>query len=563
MRSKYVLAISIAFVTFIVYLPSLQNGFITWDDGGYVKDNSFIRSFDIQLLRSAFLEFHLGNWHPIIWISHACDYAIWGLNPLGHHLANNIIHSLNTFLVVLLILRLLKASQEAAGPKGASQPLLSDRTMKIAAAATGLLFGLHPLHVESVAWVSERKDLLCAFFFLLTLITYTDYVRDLNTGADLNARSRYFNRKYITIIALFILALLSKPMAVTLPLVLLILDWYPFRKIQSLKTLFTSSVEKLPFFALMLISSIVTILAQNSAGAMGLGQAMPWGTQLLVAAKALIAYLVKMIAPFHLVPFYNLRHPANLVTIVLQYIIPSILVIAITAICIACVRKNKLWLSIWSYYVITLLPVLGIVQVGSQAMADRYTYLPSLGPFFIVGLLFAKLYEKVSALDQRRMTGRLAGATIAMAVLFFLSYATIKQIGIWRNSTVFWNYVIDKEPGFPNAYVNLGNEYTDGGLFDMAIEQYQKALSFNPDYDDAYNALGYAYFLKGQTDRAIEQFQTALRLKPDFAEAHFNLGNSYLRKGARNMAREEFELGLKIQPDNYIAREILNSIDSM
>jgi hypothetical protein len=352
-------------------------------------------------------------------------------------------------------------------------------------------------------------------------------------------------------------------MAVTLPLVLLILDWYPFRKIHSLETLFTSTVEKLPFFILMLISSIVTILAQNAAGAMGLGQAMPWGTQLLVAAKALIAYLGKMIVPFHLVPFYNLRHPDNMFTILRQYIIPSILVIAITAICIACVRKHKLWLSIWSYYVITLLPVLGIVQVGGQAMADRYTYLPSLGPFFIVGLLSAKLYEKVSALDRWRMTGRMASVTIAMAVLLFLSYATIKQIGIWRNSTVFWSFVIDKEPGFPNAYVNLGNEYTDGGLFDMAIEQYLRALSFEPDFGDAYNSLGYAYLLNGQTDRAIEQFQTALRIEPDFAEAHFNLGNSYLRKGSKSMAREEFELGLKIQPDNYNALQILNSIDSM
>jgi len=561
-RSKYLLAILIALVTFLVYLPSLQNGFVSWDDGGYIYENSFIRSFDMQLLKSAFVEFHLSNWHPVTWLSHACDYALWGLNPLGHHLTNNILHALNTFLVVLLIIRLLEVYQETTKYTEASLLLLPYRTT-IAAAVTGLLFGLHPLHVESVAWVSERKDLLCAFFYLLTLITYINYAGEIKAGDSINDRSRYFNKKYLSILALFILSLLSKPMAVTLPFVLLILDWYPFRRIQSLRTFANCSLEKLPFFALTLISSIVTIFAQNAGGAMGLGKAMPLIALMVIAPKSLIVYLGKMIVPFHLVPFYPLRHPENVYSVLLDYIIPFIMITAITATCIAIVRRHKLWLSIWCYYVITLIPVLGIVQVGSQSMADRYTYLPSVGPFFIIGLLSAKVYEKVSVLDRWRVMLRVASFTLAMSVLIFLSYATIMQVGIWKNSMIFWNYVIDKEPGVALAHINLGNAYTDEGLFDIAIEQYRTALRLKPDHAEAYNDLGYAYLLKGQTDTAIEQFRTALRLDPDFPEAHFNLGNSYLKMGSKIMAREEFELGLKIQPDNYKARQILNSIDSM
>jgi len=547
-----------------VYLPALQNGFVvSWDDGGYVYENSFIRSFDTQLLKWAFLEFHAGHWHPLTWLSHAIDYALWGLNPLGHHLTNNLLHTLNTFLVVLLIMRLLEEYQKAAVPTGTSQPLLSDRTMKITAATTGLLFGLHPLHVESVAWVSERKDLLCAFFSLLTLITYTYYAGELRTNVSIHARFRYFNKKYLSLLALFILALLSKPMAVTLPFVLLILDWYVFRRIKSLKTFITSSFEKLPFFALALISSIAAILALKASGTTEHWNTIPLLVRMMIAFKSLIVYLGKMIVPFHLVPLYILRHPEKVYSVLIEYIVPFIMVTAITGTCIAVIRKHKLWLSIWSYYVITLMPVLGIFQVGVVAMADRYTYLPSLGPFIIIGLLSAKIYEKVSSLNRWRMMPSTASIVIAISVFAFLSYATILQVGIWENSIVFWNYVIDKEPSFLNAYIKLGEAYTDEKLFDKSIEQIRIALDLRPDYAVAYNTLGLAYLSKGQPDMAIEQFRAALRLKPNYADAHFNLGNSYLRKGSKIMAQEEFESGLAIEPNEDRARQVLNSIDSM
>ena len=179
-RTKALIAISVAIVTFTVFLPALRNEFINWDDDDYVYENRFVRSLDIRLLKSAFAEFHEANWHPLTWISHAIDYAIWGLNPLGHHLTNNILHSLNALLVVLLVMRLMEVYKKTSGNNGLAQPFLNDRTIGITGAVTGLLFGLHPLHVESVAWIAERKDLLCAFFFLLSILKYTQYVSEIN-----------------------------------------------------------------------------------------------------------------------------------------------------------------------------------------------------------------------------------------------------------------------------------------------------------------------------------------------------------------------------------------------
>ena len=212
---KYLSACAVGFVTFLVFLPTLQNDFINWDDSLYVYENPLIRSFDTQLLISAFGDFYAGFWHPLTWISHALDYAIWGLNPMGHHLTNNILHAINAFLVVILITRLVEA---------ASGSLKSSKGSLVAAVTTGLLFGLHPLRVESVAWVAERKDLLCGLFYLLSIMAYTSYA----------ANKSY--RTYFISLGLFTLALMSKPMAVSLPVVLLILDWYPFRRIESIKS---------------------------------------------------------------------------------------------------------------------------------------------------------------------------------------------------------------------------------------------------------------------------------------------------------------------------------------
>ncbi|HAM50768.1 MAG TPA: hypothetical protein DCP92_08770, partial [Nitrospiraceae bacterium] len=478
---------------------------MNWDDNLYVYENSFIHAINTKLFRSAWGGFNAGNWHPLTWISHAIDYAIWGLNPLGHHLTNIILHAFNTFMVVFLVIRLMEMYKKTVTNNRLSGSFLNNRTIPVTGAVTGLLFGLHPLHVESVAWVSERKDLLCALFFLLSITMYTKYVSVVdNETAQKSPLSRFFSKPYLITIGFFILALLSKPMAVSLPFVLLLLDWYLFKRIQSLKTFGTAFLEKLPFVALSLISSILTILAQKAGKAIRPIEVTPLSTRMLVAAKSLVGYLGKMILPLNLVPFYP--YPENTSVLSLDYLLAVILVIGATAVSVVIVKKQKLWLTVWGYYVITLLPVLGIVQVGRQAMADRYTYLPSLGPFLIMGLITAAIYEKVTSAKRWKLILRMVSVSVASATLISISYITIQQIGLWKNSLVFWNYVVKKEPRRgPFAHNNLGVAYQSKGLFDKAIEQYQTAISLKPDDAEAHNNLGVAYRSKGLFDKAIEQ----------------------------------------------------------
>jgi hypothetical protein len=262
--SLIIIAASVALITFAVFLPALQNEFVNWDDNVYVYENSFIRTVNAKLFKSAFLGFYASNWHPLTWLSHAMDYAIWGLNPLGHHLTNIILHAFNVLIVVFLVTRLTEVVKKTATHNRLSGTFLNDRTILITATVTGLLFGLHPVHVESVVWVAERKDLLCASFLLLSLTAYMKYAHGQeNKTVQSNSVARFFDKQYLFTMGFFILALLSKPMAVALPIVLLIMDLHPFNRIRSVKTFGTAFVEKIPFIALSVISSILTILAQS------------------------------------------------------------------------------------------------------------------------------------------------------------------------------------------------------------------------------------------------------------------------------------------------------------
>jgi tetratricopeptide (TPR) repeat protein len=266
-----------------------------------------------------------------------------------------------------------------------------------------------------------------------------------------------------------------------------------------------------------------------------------------------------MIFPLDLIPFYP--YPTDMVRLSSGYLFPLVLVTGITAICVVIAKKQKLWSAAWGYYLITLLPVIGIVQVGEQAMADRYTYLPSLGPFLIMCLIAAKIYEKVTLLERRSPILKMASVVIAIAALISMSYITIQQIGVWKNSLTLWNYVIEKEPGsVPVAHNNLGNIYASEGQLDMAIEQYQTALRLKPNFAEAHNNLGNIYKSKGQLDMAVEQYQTALRLRSNFVEAHNNLGTVYKSKGQLDMAIEEYQTALRLKPNFVEAHNNLGNI---
>jgi hypothetical protein len=506
---KHYLAASVSLITFLVYLKSLQNGFLGWDDGIYVVLNPYIRSMTPSFFRWAFFfDFYASNWHPLTWISHALDYAVWGLNPLGHHLTNNILHAVNTFLVVLLVTRLL----EFVKPLSAVSYQLSAKTdsrftshdsrfILIAASATGLLFGLHPIHVESVAWVAERKDLLCALFYLLSVIAYVKY-----------ATCKTY-RTYLFCLIFFTLALLSKPMAVTLPFVLLILDWYPFGRIQSLRSFGIAFFEKLPFIALIIISSVLTILAQKAA--MMPMEVVPLSARVLVACRSIVFYLWNVILPLRLLPYY--QYPEGVSLLSLQYPLSIVLVIGITAFALVSAKKRRFWLAVWGYYVITLLPVLGFVQVGGQAMADRYMYLPSLGPFVVIGVGIAWVARKITTLRSLNKSAVAVTTGIALSLFVLMIFLTLKQIVIWKNDIDLWSYVINKEPGkVIFAYVNRGKAFGEAGQFDRAIEDYSEAIIINPSNSTAIVNRGLAYLQTGQTGPGVADLRRACDLGDDF-----------------------------------------------
>jgi lipoprotein NlpI len=549
---SYYLAALVSLLTFAVYLSSLHHEFVEWDDAQYVVENLHIRSINVAFIKWAFTDFHAGNWHPLTWISHAIDYAIWGLNPLGHHLTNVILHTVNSFVVVLLIMRLLNVARETALKKRLPV-FLDDRTILITGGATGLLFGLHPLHVESVAWVAERKDLLCALFFLLSIILYTKYVTStcIEPAQERSSLRLFDNRYSAAFLVFFVLALLSKPMAVTLPFVLLVLDWYPFDRIQSPKAFRSAFIEKIPLIALSLISSVLTVLAQRAGGALMSMESAPIAIRVLVAARSLGAYLWEMVWPLNLTPFYP--YPTGVSFISFEYLLTIAVVIGITIVCVVSAKRQRLWLSVWSYYVITLIPVIGIVQVGRQAMADRYTYLPSLGPFLIIGLGIAWASKAMNTLPRRGLIMKPLGVSIAIVMFFFMSYLTLRQIGIWNNSIRLWSYVIEKQPQRAHlVYYFRGLAFLNTDQFDNAIEDFDRAIALDPYFRDAFLNRGTAFEKKGMLDKAIESFDKAIELGPSY-EAYFNRGITFEKMGLLDKAISDYDKAIAIDPSRYEA----------
>jgi tetratricopeptide (TPR) repeat protein len=440
--------------------------------------------------------------------------------------------------------------KERSMPEEAS-PFLDERRILIAAGVTGLLFGLHPLHVESVAWVAERKDLLCGLFFLLSISAYVKHIRALHNEPleKKKTASRFFNRSYLVSLVFFVLALLSKPMAVSLPVVLLLLDWYPFQRIRSWKSFRDSCVEKLPFIACSFISSTLTIMAQRTGGATEMMTFVPLWARMLVAAKAFVTYLGKIAVPVDLSSYYPYPQGQEATLVSPQYLFAVIFVVGLTAILLVAAKKQRVWLSAWGYYVVTLIPVIGIVQVGSQSMADRYTYLPSLGPFLLIGLIAAWVWAKANSLKRWSPLVKGLTITIAISLVISLSYATLEQIAVWKDGLTLWSDTVRKSPDAAMPHNSLGNAYLTQERLTEAIVEYSASLRLNPDYADAHNNLGNAYLKQNHLTEAVSEFLTALKLNPDDADAHYNLGTTYLKQNRLAEAVNEFITALKLNPD--------------
>lgn len=519
-----------AFLTFIIYLPALENSFVEWDDYVYIVNNPIIRRMDFSFLQLVFSTPINSNWHPLTTISWALDYLIWGLDPRGFHLSSIILHSLNTLLASAL------ATQISARY---TKTDYAEKRNLFAGAVTALLFGLHPYHVESVAWVSERKDLLCQIFYFLSVISYLKYNNQTSSARFYYAASFIF----------FILALMSKPMAVSLPLVLLLLDFTlnanrPVNKIIS---------EKIPFAALSLISSIITILAQNTGNTIMTLEEQSFFERLAAALRAYVFYLYKTILPVGLSPYYPFPHKSQLLDIV--FFISLLVFAGISIYCGMVIKKKKYFLSAWLFFLITLAPVIGLVQVGAQAAADRYTYLPSMGIFIILGAFVARLFY-----DNRL---KLPVSLFLILMTASLSYGTLKQIPVWKDTLSLWSKVIEEYPDRAVlAYYNRGVLYSAAGKYDEALKDYSKALLLKSDHWMIYYNRALVLSQLGMNQEAVNDLTKAIGLYPNDPDAYNNRGGAHAKLGNFEEAISDFKKSIELNPDNPTAYQNLKVIYS-
>lgn len=515
----WVLALALMLVTLCVYWPATGHDFLNYDDQDYVTSNDQVqKGLTAASVKWAFAHPVVGNWLPLTMMSHMLDCQWYGMKPWGHHLTSVLLHALNAALAFLLLCRLTGALW---------------RSLVVAA-----LFGLHPLHVESVAWVAERKDVLSTFFGLLSLLAYASYTKKSRprnpSSKTINLASPYY---WITF-ALLALGLMSKPMLVTLPFVMLLLDYWPLQRFGP-STVKWLLVEKVPFFALAAAASVTTYLIQQRGGMMQTVQNLPLAFRLENALVSYCRYLGKLFWPTDLTVFYPYPDQWPIGEIFLT----GIVLVGITAFVFAQRARHPCLLIGWLWFCGTLVPVIGLVQVGAQSMADRYTYIPSLG-------LFIAVVWGVYALFKRWPRHQVALAIAGCVTIMACTGLTRQQLGYWQNNETLYHHAIVVSDKNYLAHHNLGLELYKKGDIDGAINQYEDALSAHPNYPVAHYDLGTALGMKGRTQDAIVEFQQAIRLKPDYADAYSNLGTALCRIGQTDDALNQFQQAVQLAPDN-------------
>ncbi|MBM4326822.1 MAG: tetratricopeptide repeat protein [Deltaproteobacteria bacterium] len=521
-------------VVLFTFLPSAGNDFVDWDDYAFVTRNHHIRTLDMRAISWMFTTFYQGVWHPLTWLSHGVDVALGGLNPSYHHLVNVLIHCLNALLFFALCVRL-------------QEGLIVDRERVYAAAfSAALLFGVHPLRVESVAWVAERKDVLCTLFYLATLIAYLGYVR-----TEATSRRRI---NYLIAVALCVGAALSKPMSMTLPLVLLVLDFYPLQRM-NLRTALTRVWEKAPFLAIAAGAAILNLLAAKGA-AIPFSYVTP-GVRIMNAFYGMVFYIEKSLTPFGLVPLYQLDPNADYFSP--KFLFSAALVIIVTGFVIhRAFRGDRLWAAAWFYYLITLAPALGLFMSFRHAVADRYSYLPTLSFWLLVGLGFGRLWA--AAARSVRFAAVLRGALILWLVAATLAYAyqTREQIAVWRNSVTLWSYVIDNSHYKPDlAFYGLGRALETRGELDRALESYQMAVSLNPAHSKYVGAVANIMARKGHLDESLAVFRDIQDKEPQNPRSHIDVGRVLSMKGRLDEAAAAFKKATEVDPQDGRAWALL------
>lgn len=530
-----VLCLLLALATLAVYCRVGGYDFVNYDDSDYVTANRHVQAgLKWENVVWAFKTGHASNWHPLTWLSHELDCQLFGVSAGPQHLVNLGLHVVNMLLLFLVLWQMTRAYWRSAVVAG--------------------LFALHPLHVESVAWISERKDVLSTLFFLLTLWAYARYAVCDRQGTTLDAGAENQSRKasgfYVLALVFYVLGLMSKPMLVTLPCVLLLLDYWPLGRIElsfkcwkarlGLKLL----LEKLPFFALSAASSVITFIAQQKGGAVS--TSLPVADRVANALVSYVRYIGKMFLPVDLSVLYP--HPGHWPVGVT---LGCALLLGIISFGVLFLGRRWRFLPVgWLWFVGMMVPVIGLVQVGIQAMADRYTYVPMIGLFIV---LVWGLGESFPGNPERK---KWLG-TGAVLSLLGCGLVTARQAQYWRDSEALFQHAVDTTSDNYLAYNNLGFYYSGKGQIDKAMENYRKSIAIKPTYEDALNNLGYALAGRKQFLEAIPYYKAALRSAPRQVEVHNNLGNALSELGRIDEAIAHYEVALGQDPEHADAHNNL------
>jgi protein O-mannosyl-transferase len=520
-RTRLATCLALVALSIAAHARILDNGFVNYDDPTYVTDNDRVRAgLTPSSVRWAFTSPQEGNWHPVTMLTHMADVELWGLHPAGHHLTSLLLHAANAAVLFLLLSRLG----------------IDLRRAGLAAA----LFAVHPLNAESVAWIAERKNVLSTLFWMLALLRWTAYVR------------RPAPKRYLAALALGLLALASKPMAVTLPLTLLLVDVLVIeRRVRPGEAwpalALRLAVEKVPFFIASFACGIATIWAQATQGAIRTAETFPLGIRLANAAVSCAWYLVKMVWPTGLSVFYP--HPGA--GVAAWRIGASLLLLAlVTALA---VKAGRWFSAAWVWYVVTLLPVLGLVQVGIQARADRYAYVPLIGP--LAALAFAMPPWRSRFTRAQRATG----AALGLAAIVGLGSLTWAQEGYWKDSVALFERSVSLNPDDPVGRGNLGMAWVDLGNLHRALPHFRRAVELAPGNASGRMNLGNALAMMGRFEEAIAEYQEASRLAPEDPRVRYDLGRTLLRAGRPGAALGPLREAIRLAPGHARAHAALGS----